>query len=129
MSNRASNGMQRSLGRMAESDPELAARLLLQALPAAGAPLNGRLDYRLVLEDVGTYRVSLGEGGTGVEPTVDGADGVGDFELHTDAASFAHLAAGASPLRLMLTGRVRIRGKRRRALKLRKLAGDLTIRD
>src|SRR5256714_63105 len=41
------------------------------------------------------------------------------------------MAAGTSPLRLMLGGRVRIRGKRRRALKLRAMANgdDVSIAD
>ena len=55
-----------------------------------------------------------------------GANGARDFTLQTNPETFARLAAGASPLRLMLTGQLRIRGKRRRALRLRKLAGDLT---
>ena len=45
-----------------------------------------------------------------------------DFTLDTDPAGLAAMAAGASPLRLMLQRRVRIRGKRRRAIKLRAMA-------
>jgi putative sterol carrier protein len=129
---KTSNGVQQSLMRMAESDPELSTRLLLQSLPAAAAPIKDRLDYRLVLEDVGAYQVSIDGGSASVEQVADGSDGSNgatDFELRTDAATFARLAAGASPLRLMLSGRVRVRGKRRRALKIRKLAGELNMRD
>jgi len=126
---KTSNGMQQSLMRMAESDPELSTRLLLESLPAAAAPIKDRLDYRLVLEDAGAYDVSIDGGSASVEPVVAGSNGAIDFELRTDAVTFARLAAGASPLRLMLAGRVRIRGKRRRALKLRKLAGELSMRD
>jgi ribonucleoside-diphosphate reductase beta chain len=124
------NGMERSLLRMAEVDPELAGRLLMHSLPAAAAPIQDRLEYRIVLEDVGAYQVSINSGSATVA-RVSGQDNgtVGDFELLTDAASFARLAAGASPLRLMLSRRLRVRGKRRRALKLRKLAGGLSMRD
>jgi ribonucleoside-diphosphate reductase beta chain len=117
---------------MAQTEPELAARLLLQALPAAAAPLSDTVDYRLVLDDVGAYHVHLGDGDATVERVGEGVTGNGaghDFELQTDAATFARLAAGASPLRLMLSGRLRVRGKRRKARKLRKLASDVTIRD
>jgi ribonucleoside-diphosphate reductase beta chain len=135
-----SNGIQRSLIRMAEREPELAAKLLVQALPAAAAPIKDALDYRLVLSDVGAYSVSIREGTAAVLPLGEGSgeeeaeqaadvDGAVDFELRTDTGTLARLAAGASPLRMMLSGRMRVRGKRRRALKLRKLAGDLTMRE
>jgi ribonucleoside-diphosphate reductase beta chain len=123
---------------MANREPELASRLLVQALPAAAAPIKDELDYRLVLGEAGTYRVSIGNGSATVQPVAEGspeadgaegADGAVDFELRTDPVTFAQLAAGASPLRMMLSGRVRIRGKRRRALKLRKLADDISMRD
>jgi hypothetical protein len=47
---------------MAAADPELAAKILLQGLPAAAASVRGNLDYRLVLEDVGADRVALADG-------------------------------------------------------------------
>ena len=53
---RNGNGMQQSLLRMAEQEPELAGKLLLTALPAAAAPMRGRLDYRLELDGLGSYR-------------------------------------------------------------------------
>ena len=58
------------------------------------------------------------------------ADGV-DFKLSTDADGLAALVAGESPLKLMLTGRIRIRGSRRKAAELRALAeaDDVTIAD
>jgi ribonucleoside-diphosphate reductase beta chain len=140
MAGRPDNGIQRSLARMAEREPVLAAKLLLQALPAAAAPIKDHFDYRLVLDDIGSYRISIAEGDAQITPLAEpavgkdadrggGADGSVDFEVHTDASTFARLAAGASPLWLLLGGRLRIRGKRRWALKLRKLAGDLTMRD
>jgi ribonucleoside-diphosphate reductase beta chain len=51
-----------------------------------------------------------------------------DFTMAMDARTLAQMAAGASPARLMIDGRLRIRGKRRRALKLRAMAeGDLDL--
>ena len=46
-------------------------------------------------------------------------DGAAEFVLDTDARGLAEMATGASPARLMLSRRVRVRGRRRRALKLR----------
>jgi ribonucleoside-diphosphate reductase beta chain len=128
MARNGNGGMQRSLLRMAEREPELAGRMLVSALPAAAAPVRGRLDYRLELEGLGSYDVAI-EDGRGSVVEANGAGGASDFTLHTDPRTFAELATGASPLRLMLAGRVRIRGKRRRALRLRKMAGDVTMRD
>jgi ribonucleoside-diphosphate reductase beta chain len=124
--------MQQSLDRMVTREPELAARLLVQALPAAAAPIDEQLDYRLVVYNVGSYDVSIGNGAGAVNALPNGApaaDGKVDFELRTDARTFVRLATGSSPVRLMLNGRLRIRGKRRRALRLRKLAKDITMRD
>ena len=45
-----------ALRRMAEGDPELAARMILHSMPAAGAALRG-LSYRLELAGLGAWRV------------------------------------------------------------------------
>src|SRR5204863_6123786 len=60
-----------------------------------------------------------------------GMNGDVDFVLSTDPAGLAELAAGVSPLRLMLGGIVRIRGKRRRAMRLRAMssANGLSMAD
>ena len=52
-----------------------------------------------------------------------------DFRLQTDARTLIELVTGtAGPLGLMMRGRLRIRGKRRRALKLRQMSsGDLSM--
>ncbi len=130
---RNGNGMRQSLLRMAEREPELAGRMVMTALPAAAANVRGNLDYRLVLDGLGAYHVSIDDGHAQViEEHAAGAtaaNGGPDFTLQTSPEVFARMAAGASPLRLMLTGQLRIRGKRRRALRLRKLGGDLTMRD
>jgi putative sterol carrier protein len=121
--------MSQALSRMAEQDPELAARLLVNALPAAASSVPGELDYGLEIDDVGAYRVSIADGGATIAPAVQSSHGRPDFVMRTDARTFARLAAGASPVRLMLARRLRIEGKRRKALKLRRLASDLSMRD
>jgi ribonucleoside-diphosphate reductase beta chain len=127
----ASNGgMQRSLARMAREEPELAAKVLVTALPAAAASVPGQLDYRLVLDGLGSYFVAVDGGRAEVTEEHPAApNGHVDFTLETDPETFARLAAGASPLRLMIGGKLRVSGKRRRALKLRHMEGDLTMRD
>jgi ribonucleoside-diphosphate reductase beta chain len=124
--------MQDSLARMVDEDPQLAAELLVNAIPAAAEPIKKRLDYRLVVYNVGAYDISI-EDGKAIVMALDGRaespNGRAEFELRTDARTFARLATGASPVGLMMNRRLRIRGKRHRALALRKLSGDLTMRD
>jgi ribonucleoside-diphosphate reductase beta chain len=105
--------MRDSLVRMAEQDPQLAA-------------------HRLVIYNVGSYDVAIVDGNanvTSLDGNASSPNGRNEFELRTDARTFARLATGANPLRLMMNRRLRIRGARHRALALRKLAGDLTMRE
>jgi ribonucleoside-diphosphate reductase beta chain len=111
-----------ALRQMAREDPELAARLVLQTLPAAVAKIPPPIAYDLTVEDLGTWRVIVDEGGASVSTSNGDGDRELDFRLMTDAEGLAQMAAGGSPMRLMLGGRVRIRGKRRRAMKLRAMA-------
>jgi ribonucleoside-diphosphate reductase beta chain len=117
-----------ALREMAREDPELAARLVLQTLPAAAARIRPPLRYLLSVGELGTWLVSVDDDGARMEP---GTNGEVDFSLSTDAAGLAQMAAGRSPLRLMLGGRVRIRGKRRRAMRLRAMSSgdELTMAD
>ena len=110
-----------ALREMARRDPELAARLVLQTLPAAAARIPGKLSYALEVEGLGSYRVAVAHGSASVTP-LDGADGQVDFRLATDARTLAQLAAGAGPLGLMLRGRLKLKGKRLRARKLRAMS-------
>jgi ribonucleoside-diphosphate reductase beta chain len=121
---------QEALDRMATEDPELAARLFVQMLPAVAQRLPGPLAYDLTIEGLGTWHVAVDGNGGGAR-VERGSNGSTDFELHTDAAGVAALAAGRSPLRLMASGKLHITGKRRRALKLRALANgpEPTIAD
>ena len=113
-----------ALQEMAREDPELAARLILQTLPAAAARLRGPLSYVLDVDGVGAYRVSVGENGGGAQVVpVDGdSNGHVDFTVSTDASGLAEMAAGKSALRLMLAGRLKLRGSRRKAMRLRAMA-------
>src|SRR5438874_3270248 len=118
---------------MARMDPDLAARLVLMSLPVAARRIHGDLTYELTVQGWGTYRVAKRNGDATVDAQPERPDverpGEGvDFTMVMDARTLAQMAAGASPARLMLEGRLRIRGKRRRALKLRAMAeGELDL--
>ena len=127
---------------MARDAPELAARLIVQGLPAAAARVPGELRYDLTIDDVGSYRIAVVDGEAEVTRLSGGASAPGDragrasalangevdFRLRTDARTLAEMAAGESPARLMLSGRLRISGKRRRALRLRAMGdGEVNI--
>jgi ribonucleoside-diphosphate reductase beta chain len=93
-----------ALQRIAKDDPELAARLILMTLPATARDIS----YTLEVEGLGEHRVG---------------DGEPEFRLSTDPRTLTELATGSSgPLGLMLRGRLRIGGKRRRAMKLRRMS-------
>ncbi|MDQ2940227.1 MAG: hypothetical protein M3R23_06830, partial [Actinomycetota bacterium] len=118
----SSNGtMEAALQRMVTADPELAARLIVHSLPAAAAKMPSNLSWRLSVEGLGDWTVrGSGDGGPAtVEPS--NGDAGEDFAIETDSLGLARLAAGSSPLGLMLRRRLRQRGKRRKALKLRHL--------
>jgi ribonucleoside-diphosphate reductase beta chain len=113
-----------ALQRIAADDPRLAARLVVMTLPAAAGRIRGTLAYVLELDGVGTYRVAVTDGRARVDEGARDQDDI-DFRLIADPATLVDLVTGASgPLALMLRGRLRIRGKRRRALRLRAMAAD-----
>src|SRR3954454_5763487 len=120
---------------MARSDPDLAARLVLMSLPVAVKRIHGDVRYDLTVEGWGTYRVEKTNGEATVveqpesaQRDLELADESVDFRMVMDARTLAQMAAGANPARLMLEGKLRIRGKRRRALKLRAMAeGELDL--
>jgi ribonucleoside-diphosphate reductase beta chain len=117
-----------ALRRMAESDPELAVRLVAQTLPAAAAELPAPLSFRLEIDGVDSWVVEATEDGPArVSPDTDEREA--DFTIHTDAPTFARLAAGASPVGMLLARRLRISGRRRKALALRRLSDDAGPRD
>jgi ribonucleoside-diphosphate reductase beta chain len=114
------------LERLATEDPELGARLVVMGLPAAAARIDGPLAYQLEVDGTGTWRVSVSDGRARVEP---GEDGQVDFRLSCGPRELVELAAGnASPLKLAATGKVRIKGSRLKALKLRSMGdGELDM--
>ena len=121
--------MEVALRRMAEAEPELAARMVVQGLPAAAAPLPSELTWRLEVEGVGAWDVTgSGNGGAAKVVTANGT-GEEDFALLTDPAGLARLASGRSPLGLMLRRRLRLRGRRRKALALRAMDSEAGIRE
>jgi ribonucleoside-diphosphate reductase beta chain len=105
---------------MAREDPELAARLVVQSLPAVVSKLEPPLAYDLTVDGLGSWRVVVDESGASVGSP--NGDRELDFRLMTDPEGLALMAAGGNPMRLILGGKVRIRGKRRRAVKLRAMA-------
>jgi ribonucleoside-diphosphate reductase beta chain len=119
-----------ALRRMAEAEPELAVRMMLQSMPLAAATLPQGLSYRLELEGMGAWRVNaLGDRAEVIEVSP-APDLNGDaFAISTDPRTLALLAAGASPLPALARGRLRLRGKRRKALALRRLATDAGPRE
>jgi ribonucleoside-diphosphate reductase beta chain len=118
-----------ALHRIAAKDPELAARLILMTLPAAAAHIPGTLAYLLDIDGLGTYRVSVSGGRARVDKAETAEDA--DFRLQTSPGALVDLVTGtAGPLGLMMRGKLRIRGKRRRALRLRQMAAaDLSMAD
>jgi ribonucleoside-diphosphate reductase beta chain len=120
----------RALRRMAESDPELAARLIVQSLPAAAASLPVGLSYRLELDGLGAWTVSSLGGRAKVEEVLAGADLNGEaFAISTDAETLASVASGHNPVGPLARRRIKLRGRRRKALALRRLATDAGPRD
>jgi ribonucleoside-diphosphate reductase beta chain len=116
---------QAALHRIAADDPQLAARLILMTLPAAAARIPGTLAYVLEVEGLGAYRVAVADGKARVEETSSPESEAVDFRLAADPRTLVELVTGASgPLALMLSGRLRIRGKRRQALRLRAMSSD-----
>jgi ribonucleoside-diphosphate reductase beta chain len=109
-----------ALKAMAREDPELAARVVLQTLPAAAAHIPGRLTFDIEVDGLGAHRVAVADGSAKVGPA-DG-DGAAEFGLKMDPRTLAEVVAGAGPLGLMLSGRLHVSGKRRRALRLRAMA-------
>jgi ribonucleoside-diphosphate reductase beta chain len=115
---------------MAESDPELAARLIVQSLPAAAADLPDGLSYRLELEGLGAWTVSSLGGRAKVAEVLAGADLNGEaFAISTDPETLARVASGRNPVGPLVRGHLKLRGRRRRALALRRLADDAGPRD
>ena len=102
-----------ALRRMADSEPELAARLVVHSMPAAAATLPPGLSYRLELEGLGAWAVRPNGGHADVTEVPIGGDLNGDaFAISTDPATLAQLASGRSPLGAFLRRRRPARRRR-----------------
>ena len=118
-----------ALHRIAADDPELAARLILMTLPGAASKIGGTMSYVLDVAGLGSasgfdLRRSRPRGPRPTAPRTT------DFRLQTDARTLVDLATGThGPLGLMMRGRLRIRGKRRKAMKLRRMSGEVSMAD
>lgn len=126
-----------ALVRAAAADPELAARMLVAALPAATAATGEKVAYDVTFKGIGRWRIAAAEGRAQVAklegpqgPTAlaaNGDDGGGaarpaaEFEVVTDPETLARLAAGDGPLKAVISRRLRIKGSRKRARILREL--------
>jgi ribonucleoside-diphosphate reductase beta chain len=107
--------------RIAADDPQLAARLIMMTLPAAASQVRGPLIFDLDVDGIEPRRVTVSDGRARVEEPA--APGDADFQLHMDPRTLVDLATGKSgPVGLMLRGRLGVRGKRRRALRLRQVS-------
>ena len=119
-----------AMRRMAASDPELAARMILHSMPAAAAGLPEGLSYRLELDGLGAWRVIARGDRAEVVETPAGGELNGDaFAIQTDPSTLAKLAGGASPLSALASRRLKLRGKRRKALALRRLSDEAGPRE
>lgn len=130
----ARNDQHELLARVGDAEPQLAARLVLMSLPAAAARIPGTLVYDLAVDGLGTHRVSVSGGRARVDridphangnaPASEPAAGETDFRMSAEPRALVALATGeARPLGLLLRGVLRVRGKRRRLLRLRHMAG------
>jgi ribonucleoside-diphosphate reductase beta chain len=120
-----------ALDRMAKEDPELAARLVLMTMPGAASKIGGTMSYVLDVKELGAHRVSISGGRARVDRVESTGDEDVDFSLQADARTLVDLATGAhGPLGLMMRGKLRVRGKRRKAMKLRRMSsGELSMAD
>src|SRR4051812_50213845 len=89
----------RALRRMADSDPVLAARLVLPSMPAAAATLPAGLSYRLELEGLGAWTIKPDGDRAEVTEVLAGGglDGEG-VAVSTQPAAPAPPASGGSPV-------------------------------
>src|SRR5258705_12282344 len=88
-----------ALRRMADSEPELAARLVLHSMPAAAATLPAGLSYRLELEGLGARAVRPNGGHAEGSEGPMGGDLNGDaVPISTDPTTAAPPASRLTPL-------------------------------
>ena len=86
---------------MAREDPELAAKLVIQTLPAAAAKVPGKLTYGLVVDGLGEYTVVIDSGRAAVTEGLNGAHRLQplDERHRTRRARGGHQPAAADRVR------------------------------
>jgi ribonucleoside-diphosphate reductase beta chain len=88
------------------------------------------MSYRLELDGLGAWTVSSLGGRVKVAEVLAGADLNGEtFAISTDAETLARVASGHNPFGPLVNGRLKLRGRRRKALALRKLDPDAGPRE
>ena len=84
-----------SIRLLATGNPDVAARLVVALLPVQRLFVDGDLTYDLTVTELGTYRVTLHQGATSVDPRAEpGGRKEVDFHIEGTAAALADLAAG-----------------------------------
>jgi ribonucleoside-diphosphate reductase beta chain len=114
-----------AIRRAAEADPLLAARAVLMTMPAAAARVQGTLAWEIHVKGLERRRVTVSDGRARVEPAEHrGPDAPEpDFRIETDPEALVDMATGSlGGLRMAFGRRVRVKGRRRRAMRLRAMA-------
>jgi ribonucleoside-diphosphate reductase beta chain len=110
-----------ALERIAAYEPKLAARLVLMTLPAAARRIRGPLTFDIDVDGLDPRRVSVSDGRAHVGEV--GGTERADFRIRTDPRTLVDLATGrCGPVRPIVSGRLGVRGKRRRAVRLRRMS-------
>jgi len=112
-----------AFSRLAAEEPAAAGRVLLGLLPALGAVVEHPVAFELVLPDEGRLLVRAEPGHAEVAPLARAAKGRDVlFRLSGDPAKLGSFAAAQGVGRWRASGGVRLRGRRRRAELLQRLA-------
>jgi hypothetical protein len=116
---RRENWLAPAIRRVAERrDPQLAAELVAELLPAQRLVVKAPLSYELrILEREGRLRAQVGPGAAGSDVRPARGEAGADFALEGRAAAYAELAAGGAGRRLP---GLRVDGRRRRLRALRR---------
>jgi hypothetical protein len=120
-SERSRPWLARALPQLAYEDPVAAASLAIELLPAQALAVQGRLNYDLVVDELGCHHVTIDARRARVVRRRQPRSRIEvDFRLETDAAGLVELLVGGGSWRLRRRG-VRVRATRRKAHALRAL--------
>ncbi|MDX6667304.1 MAG: hypothetical protein QOK04_684, partial [Solirubrobacteraceae bacterium] len=120
-SERSRPWLARALPQLAYEDPVAAASLAIELLPAQALAVQGRLNYDLVVDELGCHHVTIdARRGSVVKRRQPRSRIEVDFRIETDAAGLVELLVGGGSWRLRRRG-VRVRATRRKTHALRAL--------